>query len=69
MVMLSTNGYGASFASAGVGNGIAVRVSGLTLTGASATNYTLTQPVQPDGEHYGQGVDSQLGDDGEQQSV
>jgi hypothetical protein len=28
-----------------VSNGIAVSVSGLTLTGSSATNYTLTQPV------------------------
>ena len=44
-VALSTNGYGASFASAGVSNGIAVSVSGLTLTGSSATNYSLTQPV------------------------
>ena len=44
-VALSTNGYGASFASAGVNNGIVVMVSGLRLTGASATNYTLTQPV------------------------
>ena len=42
VVKLSTNGYGASFASAGVSNGIAVSVSGLTLTGSSATNYTLT---------------------------
>jgi hypothetical protein len=44
-VRLSTNGYTASFASAGVANGIGVTVSGLTLTGASATNYTLTQPA------------------------
>jgi hypothetical protein len=41
---LNTNGYAANFASAGVGNGIAVTVTGLTLTGASAANYTLTQP-------------------------
>jgi hypothetical protein len=44
-VRLSTNGYTASFASAGASNGIAVTVGGLTLTGASATNYTLTQPT------------------------
>ena len=43
-VYLNTNGYVASFASAGVGNGIGVSVSGLTLSGASAGNYTLTQP-------------------------
>jgi hypothetical protein len=44
-VSLSTNGYTAMFASAGVGNGIEVTVSGLSLTGANATNYTLMQPV------------------------
>jgi hypothetical protein len=44
-VKLSTNGYTASFASAGVANGIGVTVGGLTLTGARATNYTLTQPA------------------------
>jgi hypothetical protein len=44
-VKLSTNSYTASFASAGVANGIGVTVGGLTLTGAGATNYTLTQPV------------------------
>ena len=43
-VILNTNGYVANFASAGVGNGIAVSVSGLTLGGASAANYTLAQP-------------------------
>ena len=41
----STNGYMANFASAGVGTGIGVTVSGLTLSGASAGNYTLTQPT------------------------
>jgi endonuclease YncB( thermonuclease family) len=41
---LNTNGYIANFASAGVANGIAVTVSGLSLTGASAANYALTQP-------------------------
>jgi hypothetical protein len=44
-VSLSTNGYTATFASTGVGNGIGVTVSGLTLTGANATNYTLIQPT------------------------
>ncbi len=43
-VSVITNGYVASFASASLGNGVAVTVSGLTLTGAAATNYTLTQP-------------------------
>ena len=43
-VHLSTNGYAATFASANVANGITVTVSGLTLTGSAATNYTLTQP-------------------------
>jgi len=44
-VRLSTNGYSATFASAGVASGIGVTVGGLTLTGAVATNYTLTQPA------------------------
>ncbi len=44
-VKLSTNNYSANFASAGVANGIGVTVGGLTLTGAGATNYTLSQPV------------------------
>jgi hypothetical protein len=44
-VKLSTNGYTANFASAGVGTGIGVTVSGLTLTGSAAANYTLTQPA------------------------
>jgi hypothetical protein len=33
-----------TFASANVGSGIAVTTSGYTLTGANASNYTLTQP-------------------------
>ena len=44
-VRLNTNGYVANFGNGGVANGIGVTVSGLTLSGASATNYTLTQPV------------------------
>jgi hypothetical protein len=39
-----TNGYTANFVSAGVGSNITVTVSGLALGGASAVNYTLTQP-------------------------
>jgi hypothetical protein len=44
-VRLNTNGYVANFAGAGVGSGVAVSVSGLTLSGASAGNYALTQPA------------------------
>jgi len=44
-VGLSTNGYLANFVSAGVGSGIGVAVSGLSLTGSSASNYTLIQPL------------------------
>ncbi len=44
-VSLNTNGYVANFASAGVGSGVAVTVSGLTLSGASVANYALTQPA------------------------
>ena len=44
-VALSTNGYTALFATSSVGNGKAVTVSGLTLTGSAAANYTLTQPT------------------------
>ncbi len=44
-VSLGTNGYVANFASASAGNGIGVTVSGLTLTGTAAGNYSLTQPA------------------------
>ena len=44
-VRLATNGYVANFANGGVGNGIGVTVSGLTLSGTAARNYTLTQPA------------------------
>jgi trimeric autotransporter adhesin len=44
-VGLSTNGYAANFASAAVGTGIGVTLSGLSLTGSSASNYTLIQPI------------------------
>jgi glucuronoarabinoxylan endo-1,4-beta-xylanase len=43
-VHLSTNGSTASFASKNAGNGIAVSVSGLTLSGSAAANYSLTAP-------------------------
>ena len=45
MVALSTNGYTATFASAGPGAGISVAVGGLGLTGSAAANYSLTQPI------------------------
>ena len=35
----------ATFASAGVGNGIAVTVTGYSISGGQSANYTLTQPV------------------------
>ncbi len=44
-VRLSTNGYVASFASGAAGAGILVTVSGLSLTGGAAGNYTLMQPA------------------------
>ena len=42
---LTTNGYTANFASVKVGLDIAVTVSGLSLSGAAAGNYSLTQPA------------------------
>src|SRR5262249_11547079 len=44
-VSVSTNGYTATFANANGGTGKSVTVSGLTLTGSKAGNYTLTQPT------------------------
>ncbi len=44
-VFLSTNGYTATFASAGAANGVTVTVSGLTLTGSAASKYALNQPT------------------------
>ena len=67
-VSLVTNGYTANFASAGVGTNIPVSVGGLTLTGGSATNYTLTQP-RAGGEHHEQGSDDWIGDQGQQQGL
>jgi trimeric autotransporter adhesin len=43
-VNLSTNGYMASFASAGANSNLLVMVAGLALTGSAASNYVLTQP-------------------------
>ena len=43
-VALATNGYTANFTSASAGNVIAVTVSGLSLTGSAAGNYSLSQP-------------------------
>jgi hypothetical protein len=45
-VSLVTNGYIAGFATAKIGNNIAVSVSGLMLTGSAAANYTLAQPAR-----------------------
>ena len=69
VVSLSTNGYGASFASAGVSNGIAVSVSGLSLSGSSATNYTLTQPVVLTANITGKALTVSSGHHGQQQGV
>ncbi|MDR3459148.1 MAG: cadherin-like domain-containing protein [Verrucomicrobiae bacterium] len=41
---LNAAGVVAGFASSNVGNGKAVTISGLALSGVAATNYTLTQP-------------------------
>ncbi len=44
-VTLITSGYNASFDSKNIGNAKPVTVSGLTLGGIDASNYTLTQPA------------------------
>jgi hypothetical protein len=44
-VTLNAAGATGAFASKDVGNGIAVAVSGLTLAGGQASDYTLTQPT------------------------
>src|SRR5204863_1390847 len=44
-VTLATGGATGTFASAGVGTNKTVTVSGLTIGGADAGNYTLTQPT------------------------
>ena len=45
MVTLVTTGATGVFATKGVGTGITVIVSGLSISGADAANYTLTQPT------------------------
>ncbi|HWY85803.1 MAG TPA: YDG domain-containing protein, partial [Gemmataceae bacterium] len=45
VVTLNTSGVTATFASKDVANGISVTASGLTLGGAQAGDYTLTQPT------------------------
>lgn len=42
---LNQTGYTANFATTNAGNNLAVTISGLTLSGTKATNYTLTQPT------------------------
>ncbi len=44
-VSLNTNGYTATFATASVGTGKSVTVSGLSLSGSASGNYSLTQPA------------------------
>ena len=46
-VTLSPSGYTATFAQANVGTGISVTISGLSLSGADAEDYTLTSPPSP----------------------
>jgi hypothetical protein len=55
-VSLVTNGYIANFATANVGTYIPVGVSGLTLSGVSAGNYTLNQPTGLNANITGKGV-------------
>ena len=45
-VTLNTTGASAAFADENVGTGKTVLISGLTLEGASAANYTITQPIR-----------------------
>jgi len=45
VVTIVTTGYGATFATTSVANGIAVTVTGVTLGGAQAGNYTVSQPT------------------------
>ena len=46
-VSLSPSGYTATFAQANVGTAIPVTISGLSLSGADAEDYTLTSPPSP----------------------
>lgn len=45
VVALETNGYTAAFASPSAGSNIAVTVTGLSLSGANAADYSLVQPL------------------------
>ncbi len=45
IVNLNTGGASGTFASQNAGTGITVTVAGLTISGAQASNYTLTQPT------------------------
>jgi hypothetical protein len=45
IVTVNPVGYTANFGGAGVGSGIAVTVAGLSLSGAAAADYSLTQPT------------------------
>ena len=67
-VKLSTNGYVANFVSPNVGTGIGVTVSGLTLTGSAAGNYTLSQPTGLS-KHHGVGRNDQFRDNGQRETV
>ena len=49
-VSLTTTNYSATFDNKNVGTGKTVTISGLTLDGANAGNYSLTQPSLTDGE-------------------
>jgi len=66
---LSTNGYTATFASAAWPTGLERRVGGLTLTGAGATNYTLTQPAGLTANITNKGVTITSGINGQQQDL
>src|SRR5256886_11038682 len=45
VVTINSPGYAANFADKNVGNGKAVTVTGVTLSGADAGNYTVSQPT------------------------
>ena len=68
-VSLSTNGYVASFGSAGVGNGIAVSGERAEPDGSERDQLHADAAGGAGGEHHGQGADGQLGADGQQQGV
>lgn len=45
VVNLVSTGYGATFGQTTVGTGLAVNVTGVTLSGTDANNYTVAQPI------------------------